>query len=565
MRRHILAALGAPASRGRAAGVARRCGLAPLHEGGSLHLYCSPDLPSRSLEDGSIVVGDCFAPCGSGPGRPDEGWGNYLAFGASGRSATIERAPLTGLPLYWTRQDEGVLCSTSLEILSELGCGLAVDEAFVGNSLAYPNLRTERTGVSGLNELLSGSRLGWTGTSATTTEAWSPWNYIAPQPAVSVDDLARQLEAVIIDCTRAWCAGRPEILLELSGGLDSSIVAAALDAAGADFSAINFATAAADGDERGFAAAVSAQFGRELLEVLNDEATIDLVGMPNTVRPRPGAYGVLGGLDLAFEQAVGARSVAIFGGIGGDNVFDFDTSVAPVIDALQACGVSGTSFAALRNVAQASEATLWQAARLSWRAWRDGPRSPWVRETQFCRNEAMPEQPLPHPWDDAPEITPRGKRKHVAAIRRILDFLDRPERWTGRDVIAPLLSQPVVELCLSIPSWTWFTGGRDRAIARQAFARRLPASIIWRKGKGRLESACSAAYLRQRPALRGLLLDGRLAALGFLNRAAIEAYLARDGISGDHDYFRLLEIADIERWLRSLESASRAARMAAQR
>ncbi len=564
MSRQILAALGAPSSRGEVAGAARHFGLAPLHEGGSLHLYCSPNLPSRRLEDGSIVVGNCFARNG-GPDCPPEAWGNYLGFGVSGDLVTVERAALTGMPLYWTRLGEGIFCSTSLEILSELGCGLAVDEAFVGHSLAYPNLRTERTGVAGLSELLPGNRLGWTGTAAAATEIWSPWDHIAPGPSVSVDELARQLEAVIIDCTRAWCAGRPEILLELSGGLDSSIVAAALDAAGADFSAINFATAAADGDERAFASTVAAHFGHQLVELLKDEATIDLVGMPRAVRPRPGAYGVLGGRALAFEQALGRRTPAIFGGIGGDNVFDFDTSVAPVVDAWRASGLSGTSFAALRDVAQASEATLWQAARLSWRTWRDGPRSPWFRETQFCRDEALPDQPLPHPWDSVPETAPRGKRKHVAAIRRILDFLDRPDRWTGRDVVAPLLSQPVVELCLSIPSWTWFTGGRDRAVARQAFARRLPASIIWRRGKGRLESVCSAAYLRQRPELRVLLLDGRLAALGYLDRAAIEAYLARDSFAGDHDYFRLLEIADIERWLRSLESASRAARMAAQR
>lgn len=64
---------------------------------------------------------------------------------------------------------------------------------------------------------------------------------------------------------------------------------------------------------------------------------------------------------------------------------------------------------------------------------------------------------------------------------------------------------------------------------------------------------CSAAYLRQRTPLRDLLLGGRLAAQGLLDRPAIEAYLARDLAEGDFDYFRLIEIGDIERWVRAVE------------
>jgi asparagine synthase (glutamine-hydrolysing) len=118
-----------------------------------------------------------------------------------------------------------------------------------------------------------------------------------------------------------------------------------------------------------------------------------------------------------------------------------------------------------------------------------------------------------------------------------------------------LLSQPVVELCLSIPSWTWFAGGRDRAVARAAFSQHLPAQIVWRRGKGRLETMCAAAYIRQRQELRDLLLGGRLADNHLLDRTAIEAYLKRDLVEGDFDYFRLIEIADVERWVRAVEAS----------
>ena len=102
----------------------------------------------------------------------------------------------------------------------------------------------------------------------------------------------------------------------------------------------------------------------------------------------------------------------------------------------------------------------------------------------------------------------------------------------------------------------WFAGGRDRAVARAAFAGRLPADVIWRRGKGRMEALCAAAYMRQRAQLRDLLLGGRLADEGLLNRSAIEAYLARDLSDGEFDYFRLIEIGDVERWVRSVEAGT---------
>ena len=52
-----------------------------------------------------------------------------------------------------------------------------------------------------------------------------------------------------------------------------------------------------------------------------------------------------------------------------------------------------------------------------------------------------------------------------------------------------------------------------------------------------------------------MLLDGRLAANGLLDLPRIEAYLARDLVEGDFDYFRLIEIGDIERWVRAADAA----------
>lgn len=556
MKRGVIAYIGAVPQREAVRDAAARLGLAQVGNFKRLALFAGAALPvHRHLDDG-VVLGDIF-PLSSAESRdPGDGWGNYLSFTEIGGEIRIERAPLTGIPLYWARFGADVLCMSHLELVEGLVGDLVIDWDFIAHSISYINLRTERTGLTGLSELLPGSRLEVAGDRTRTSSLWSPWDHASKPTSLGIGDLAPELERRLITSMEAWSRSRPDVLLELSGGLDSSIVAAALHSVGASFSAVNFVAPRADGDERFYARAVAELCGAALVEAELGAEQIDLVGPPATLTPRPTSYAVLSSIDTAFETATASPDAAIFGGIGGDNIFGFDGSVAPVLDAWATFGFSRRTFAALRDVARAADTTAWNALRLSLRARRKGPRSGWRRETLFLDPRAVPARPLPHPWDEGAASALPARRNQVEAVLRILDFIDRPARWYDRDVVAPLLSQPVVEFCLSVPSWMWVSGGRDRAVARAAFAKRLPSQVVWRRGKGRIESVAAAAYQSQRAELRELLLGGRLASRGLLDRQAVETYLSRDLAPGDFDYYRLLEIADAERWVRSIEASS---------
>jgi asparagine synthase (glutamine-hydrolysing) len=108
-----------------------------------------------------------------------------------------------------------------------------------------------------------------------------------------------------------------------------------------------------------------------------------------------------------------------------------------------------------------------------------------------------------------------------------------------------------MEACLAVPSWLWTRGGQDRAVARAAFRGLLPDAILSRRSKGRLESMFMKGYMSGRYRLENLLLDGRLAAAGLIDRAAILDYLRRPDQPGDSGYIRLLELSSAETWLRS--------------
>ena len=560
MDRGVLGIAGAPGLESAVAQAAADHGLDRIDKLDGLTLYAGAGLKRSRSPASNVILGDHF----SSESFSVE-WGSFLTFSAGpGKPTEISRAPLTGLPLYWCRMGGGLLLFSHLELLRGLDIDTGVDVDFLRHLLAYSNHRTARTGLAGVEELLPGTRLAFDGHVTQVKSIWSPWPHAGRQ--IYDRDAVPLLDITIRKCVSAWANERQQIMLELSGGLDSSIVAAALAAGDHGFAAATIATASPDGDERRYARAVAERCGAALAEYIHDDSELDLAAGPRFLSPRPSTYGVLAGIDAALGTATAQLpGASIFTGIGGDNVFAITHSILPVIDALRIHEPIRRPAAALRDCARLCDVTIWHAARAVYRHWRRPPATGWPREDDYSCRSALPDVPLPHAWDHGGERIPPGKIRHVQSIQRILDFLDRPGRWHGRDVVAPLLSQPVVELCLSIPSWQWVVGGRDRAAARQAFAPRLPEFVVWRRNKGRLETLCAKAFIEQRARLRPILLEGLLAREGLIDRERIEAYLARERLAGDYDYFRLLELADIELWIASIEGFGRVPASLAQR
>jgi asparagine synthase (glutamine-hydrolysing) len=155
-----------------------------------------------------------------------------------------------------------------------------------------------------------------------------------------------------------------------------------------------------------------------------------------------------------------------------------------------------------------------------------------------------------HPWLDAPADALPGKAAHVAMLTRIQGTIDGFSRLEAPPQINPLLSQPIVEACLRIPTWQWCEGGQNRAVARLAFREDLPPRIVNRRSKGGPDSFAFDVIEANRALLREQLLEGVLAQRGLLDLKALENCLdARRWIQRD-DYVRLSALAEAEAWVR---------------
>jgi asparagine synthase (glutamine-hydrolysing) len=154
-----------------------------------------------------------------------------------------------------------------------------------------------------------------------------------------------------------------------------------------------------------------------------------------------------------------------------------------------------------------------------------------------------------HPWITSPHSDLPGKAAHVALVASALSQTSTPFR--GRlPILDPLLSQPIVELSLRMPSWWWCRDGRDRSVARRAYESRLPAAIIGRVTKGGPDAFCRRLLEREAASVADLLLDGLLAKHQIIDRAAVEAVLGANHDHTPREDARLLQLCDAEAWAR---------------
>ena len=537
--------------------------LVKVFESRVLIVWTAPDTPVVPAADGgAILVGllfdratatrlSSFSAAEDGKRILADRWGPYVLFTCDGSSHAVLRDPSGALPVYYGSHGElGVYASDAG--LLEMGWPVAFrpDLEFIRHWLTFPFLRAARTGAIGVRELLPGTCRRVDPPHREVIEAWSPFTFAGRDVAItSFEEAAALLREEILSTIPALAAADGEVAVQLSGGLDSSIVAAALRHAGVDFRAITFATRGPGGDERRFAREMAERCEVELVELVEETSRLVFdIGPGNPLRPPPNPLLQPLHRAISLQLAHLGAGVAL-DGAGGDNIFCSLNTAAPAVDAFRRSG-SAAAIRTVREVAQVHGSTFWSAARSALRRVRRGAPTRWPRDTMFLAPDAAAAAPEPHPWlAPHPSLEP-GTADQIRMVAGIHHFLTDPVPLVPAS-LHPLLAQPLLELCLRIPSWLWVAGGRDRAVAREAFRGLVPDAILDRRGKGTLESMFVKGYMAERPRLERFLAEGELAQCGILDGSAVSAYLRRDGEPRDRGYIRVLEIAAAEQWLRS--------------
>lgn len=483
-------------------------------------------------------------------------WGAYVAVTGDAKSGQVHlvRPPFGELACYYAWIDGGLVASSDARLVSACtGARPVIDWCQVARHLLAAELRPAQTCVAGISELLGGEQLVASSRGTETRVLWSPWRFVQPRiGADTVAGAAELLRPLVLDAVGRWATRFGHVLVGVSGGLDSSIVATAVHQARVPMSCVTFVTADPLGDEREFARLIAHGRQAPLFEHDRELAGIDLTRSNAAHLPRPvGRSFAQESERISLEVARRVGADAIFRGGGGDNVFCFLQSPAPLADRLLTRGPGlaalGTAVDLCRLTGCSLATVLARGVR---RAWLRAPRYRWPADISLLTPGVAEgaAAAVQHPWLEAPEGALPGKAAHIALILGMQNHMEGLDPQFGMPLLSPLMSQPIVEFCLGVPSWLWCRGGHNRAVARRAFAKELPPAIRDRRGKGTPEAFVIEIFEANRERLLERLAGGHLTRERIIDIDAV-ARVVRDPrpVTG-HAFSRVVQLADVEAW-----------------
>ncbi|WP_454882999.1 asparagine synthase-related protein [Sphingomonas oryzagri] len=484
-------------------------------------------------------------------------WGGFVAFLQGEAEIRIIRDPSGEVPCYYVVSERFVRIASSADLLlSAAGRPAELDAAGIVQYLLARDLRVSRTCLLDITELLRGNCLSITSGKVQIEQLWDPWAFTARRDwaGASPSDLACLLHDKVAACIAARASEFDHVLIGVSGGLDSSIVAACLKGSHPHVTCFTLATSDPRGDERAWSRMLCSDLGLNLIEEQEGLDRIDFRRSHSAHLPRPLARMFAQSNDEVQIRLADDLGVdAYFDGAGGDNIFCYLTSAAPIADRLIVEGFGTGTLGTAMDMSRLTGASLWEAVRKGvHRAWWRAPHYSWPLDRSLLSEQASSAISWEdHPWLATPEGALPGKAGHIAWLMGIQNHLEGYLRELKRQVVHPLLSQPIVELCLAIPTWRWCSGGRNRAVARDAFRHRLPRSIIDRQTKGTPSPFVYDILRAKSDSAMAFLLDGKLQSRCLIDRSEVEHHLRCPEALTEEMALRLMLLLDVEAWART--------------
>jgi asparagine synthase (glutamine-hydrolysing) len=492
-------------------------------------------------------------------------WGRYVLFlreGGTG-SSWVLRDPSAGLPCMCVVFSGVRVFFSSMEDAVRLALGdFPVSWKYVAGTLACHRLQSNQTGLEDVSQILGGECVSLCGGRQSSEFYWDPLRIAASAVLEDAGEAADELRRCVRDCVQAWASCHGSLLHTISGGLDSSIVLACLQDAPSRpaLTCVTYHSPGSDGDEREFARLAARRAGVELIEKPRDP-TISfepLLHIRRTSAPLTTFLYHLENCRSQAELAAERDASAIVSGNAGDQLFYQARAGLAAEDHVRRNGLRRAVFGIAMDAARLDGSSVWQVLS---GALRNGlgnrARNPLaaVGDTPSLISRDVVEaahgdESLVHPLFRERERHPGGKWFHAFSLLPPADPYNPVGRPGDPELLAPLHSQPLIELALRIPTYVLTIGGWDRAIARRAFLNDVPRQIITRRAKGGVEEHAKLILLRNLGLVREMLLDGALASRGILDRKGLEDALSTHPTRTGGACAELLDCFAAEAWAR---------------
>lgn len=490
-------------------------------------------------------------------------WGRYVAFLPSWTGeARVLRDPTGTLPCYRIDVDGvSIVLSWLEDLYSLLNLPMpSVDWKGVSAHMVLGQVSSRQTLLAGVSRVLPGDLTPMKSGGGAVMQLWSAADQASRPSFASPSETSQLLRETVAACVQAWASCYQSLVLRLSGGVDSAILLGNLATIvpHGRLACLNYHQPGTDSDERPYARLAAQRSGVPLIEEMLDEG-FQLASILDVARTAvPANY--IGGMGTSRTDAAIARSRqadAVFNGTGGDQLFFEIRCTWPAADYLKLRGIDRDFLRVTLDSAHLGNVSFWHSLRQAFadQSFRGDPVDGVGRDVTLMDRDALDAavndaHRYVHPEWLAAQDLPIGKFQQLGFLLTPFEYYNHYLREAAPERVHPLMSQPLLELCLATPTYVLTKGGRGRGLAREAFASLIPAEIAARRSKGSIERFVATVLQRNLPFARQFLMDGLLAKQGMLDRKKVDAALAGTPSSKGSYLSEIHAYIATEAWLR---------------
>jgi asparagine synthase (glutamine-hydrolysing) len=506
-------------------------------------------------------------------------WGHYVAVLRYPQTATtvVIRSPASRLPCLCVRRGTvSIFFSNLVDYTSLNPAPLSINWDSITAQVVGGDYLTNETAINEITSVECGEAVECGPSVRTNHVYWDPRGLLESRSIATFGAAKHAIRESAEYCVNAISSAHTDVLVKLSGGLDSSIVLSALTRAPhrPSITTVNYHFRGC-GDERRFARIMARKANCQIVE-RSRNAQLDLrrfLDCNLTVRPvlNFSAPDVEARTNTLAKE-LGAS--AIFDGELGDNLFGSQPNPGVLVECAQQNGLGRIFLKSALEYAMLTKQSVWRSLSLGYREARDISAMPDFRigtemQRHYGRSGARAtilatataqdygnqiEERFVHPWlRRSRRIAPGSQRLLLGLITVTSPLYHSPfSNQNDPPQVSPLVSQPLVEIALQIPSYLHCRFGQDRAVARAAFADVLPSEILQRGlGKGGPDLWARDVIEGNATYLREFFLDGVLVKQGIIDRKKVENALSPRIVKSTVIVGDIFAKLYIESWLRA--------------
>jgi asparagine synthase (glutamine-hydrolysing) len=489
-------------------------------------------------------------------------WGSYVGilYDESTHNIKLIRDPLGLSTIFYAIQKDCIIFSSELSLLYDvLEEKPSINWDYFAQYIAHHNQVLSCTPFHGIQELLPGIEFTYAASGVTNLKHLWDINSIASNSCITdVDAFEHELLQTLKSCVKAWTFETKGICVELSGGLDSSSVTILLRdilPQSTPLHAINYIDSKVSSSNEIEHAQEVANACNVPLHFIDYQTHEFLHFLRYPQRPnRPKS------LYLSYDQAIKLKEFAksngcsdILNGQGGDHVFLAPTPSLLLSDFWLGSSVR-KSFSVIKELSTKYRTPWWGVIKPNLKAVADYYQSKRrlspLFDTSFLESSyAQKFVPEKFYLNDKMCALYPARAKQVEGLFHALYYCEGNEHMSSFSYTHPLISQPIVELALKIPTYQSYQDNYDRIFFRKAVSRIKKPNALWRTIKGQTTSSVVKNCAAQADELYDFIKSGDLYKSGILNKKWLHENIIKMKHGQNQNLWPILHIIVSQMWI----------------